>query len=83
MNVAEQPLFFDQKIDLSGLICPKPLMHTRKIVSLMNKSEVLFVQVTDPSFQIDCEVFARQAGHKLLKSWKEDLKFCFLIQKGH
>ena len=72
---------FDAKLDTSGLHCPLPIAHTKQIISKLGNNQVLLVITTDPSFDIDCKVYIRQSGNKLLKSWLDGKKFYYLLQK--
>lgn len=60
------------KLDLVGLSCPQPIMHTRKKVYDLSKGDTLLVKASDPSFSIDLGVFIRQSSHTLLESWSKD-----------
>ena len=73
--------YYDAFLDARMLNCPQPLRATKKELSKLDRFSVLKVVVTDPSFEIDCGVFTRQAGHLLLESWKEGEDLYFLIQK--
>jgi tRNA 2-thiouridine synthesizing protein A len=72
----------DWQLDTSGLRCPIPIMRTKREISKLTFGAKLLVIATDPSFKLDCLVFARQTGHLLLQSWQEDEKFYFLLQKN-
>ncbi|MBT4963311.1 MAG: sulfurtransferase TusA family protein [Francisellaceae bacterium] len=69
-----------EKLDLVGLKCPHPIMHTQKKMRDLNNGDKLIVQVSDPSFNIDLGVYIRQSGHMLLNSWQEKETNCFLLE---
>ena len=73
---------FDTKLDTTGLHCPLPIAKTKQTISKLENEKKLLVITTDPSFDIDCKVYIRQSGNKLLKSWQEDKKFYYLLSKG-
>jgi TusA-related sulfurtransferase len=75
-------LVFDIKLDTTGLYCPFPIAQTKQIISKLENKKKLLVITSDPSFDIDCRVYIRQSGNKLLKSWQEDKKFYYLLSKG-
>lgn len=67
-------------LDTSGLRCPLPIMQTKQEISKLTNGERLLIVATDPSYQLDCQVFIRQTGHILLQSWQEGEKFYYLLQ---
>ena len=70
-----------EKLDLSDLKCPEPIMRTRlKMDSIIPGSRILVV-VSDLSFKIDLEVFLNQSGNVLVKSWHENNLEYFLIER--
>lgn len=73
---------FDVKLDTTGMHCPVPITMTKQTISKLENKKVLLVITSDPSFEIDCKVYIRQSGNKLLKSWQEDKKFYYLLSKG-
>ena len=73
---------FDIKLDTVGLHCPLPILKTKQAMSKLNSQKVLLVVTSDPSFAIDCEVYIRQSGNKLLKSWQEGKEFYYLLSKS-
>lgn len=72
---------FDAKLDTSGLHCPLPIAQTKQTMSKLDNNQTLLVIATDPSFDIDCKVYIRQSGNKLLKSWLDGKKFYYLLQR--
>lgn len=73
---------FDVKLDTTGMHCPVPITMTKQTISKLENKKVLLVITSDPSFEIDCKVYIRQSGNKLLKSWQEGKKFYYLLSKG-
>ena len=72
---------YDRRLDATGLRCPLPIIQTKKELRELAFGGTLLIITTDPSFELDCQVFARQAGHKLLKSWQDGKNFYFVVQK--
>ncbi|MEP3277915.1 MAG: sulfurtransferase TusA family protein [Stappiaceae bacterium] len=69
-------------LDLRGLICPLPVLKTRKALSRLHVGERLSVQATDPMSDIDLPHFCQEHGHRLVeKTTKDDIRI-FLIEKG-
>ena len=52
-------------IDLSGLLCPLPVLRTKKALSEMRGGDLLRIYATDPGAREDIPAFARQSGHTL------------------
>lgn len=75
-------LNFDIKLDTTGLHCPLPIIKTKQTLSKLASKKVLLVITTDPSFDIDCKVYIRQSGNKLLKSWQVGKEFYYLLSKS-
>jgi tRNA 2-thiouridine synthesizing protein A len=75
-------LNFDVKLDITGLYCPLPILKTKQVISNLTNNKRLLVITSDPSFYIDCKVYLRQSGNKLLKSWQVGRKFYYLLSKG-
>lgn len=73
-------MHYDLLLDVSKMRCPTPIIRTKSSMSKLTNGQKLLVIVTDPSYQIDCQVFLRQTGHLLLQSWQEDEKFFYLLQ---
>jgi len=60
-------------LDLSGLLCPLPVLKARKKLLSMQAGEVLHVIATDPMAAIDLPHFCAEQGYELLK--REALEF--------
>jgi tRNA 2-thiouridine synthesizing protein A len=61
---------FEDVIDLSGLLCPLPVLKARKRLAAMQSGHVLKVLATDPMAAIDMPHFCNEQGHELLASIK-------------
>ncbi len=59
---------FEEQIDLSGLLCPLPVLKARKRLEAMSTGQVLRVFATDPMAAIDMAHFCSEQGHTLLGS---------------
>ncbi|MDZ7267502.1 MAG: sulfurtransferase TusA family protein [candidate division KSB1 bacterium] len=74
----------DQTLDCTGLLCPMPVVKTRKVIKDMQVGQVLEMIATDPGSIPDMEAWAKQTQHELLLAQKEEGgKFRFLIKKTH
>lgn len=68
------------KLDTSGLRCPLPIMRTKLEMSKLTSGEKLLVVATDASFTVDCAVFTRRHGHKLIRSWQNEQRYYFILE---
>jgi TusA-related sulfurtransferase len=72
---------YDLKIDTCHLLCPGPIIETKKHLSLLLPGQTILVVTMEASFKVDFAVLAKIHGHKLLDSWQEKNKFFYVIQK--
>jgi tRNA 2-thiouridine synthesizing protein A len=72
---------FDRELDVRGLICPLPILRTKKSLSEMTHGQILKIMATDPGAMIDFQVFAEQTGHKLLSSSEITGEYLFYLKK--
>jgi len=73
---------FDRELDASGLNCPLPILRARKMLTEMERGQVLRVVSTDQGSLKDFEAFSKQTSHPLLSSGEEGGKFVFLLKKS-
>ena len=69
-------------LDLSGLLCPLPVLKARKRLNQMQVGAVLRVIATDPMAAIDMPHFCNEQGYELLSQTKEGLSLNFRIRKA-
>lgn len=72
-----------KKLDCSGLMCPMPVVKTKKAIKDLEIGDLLEMISTDPGSMPDMEAWARQTGHELVESHDEGSSFRFLIKKTH
>tara|TARA_R110000824_G_scaffold288508_2_gene476554 strand:+ start:124363 stop:124596 length:234 start_codon:yes stop_codon:yes gene_type:complete len=72
----------DIELDLSGLLCPLPLLKTKQALNRMNSGQTIKVTATDPGSVRDFQVFAVQSGNLLLEMNDLDGEFHYLLQKS-
>ncbi|MFN7065251.1 MAG: sulfurtransferase TusA family protein, partial [Aquificaceae bacterium] len=71
----------EQELDLTGLMCPIPIVITSEKVKRLKEGEVLRVISTDPGFEKDIYNWCVQSGNELLGFKKVDGKVIALIRK--
>ena len=70
-------------LDCKGLLCPMPVVKTKKAINTMAVGEVLEMISTDPGSMPDMQAWAKQTGHELLEAKDEGGVFRFFIKKTH
>jgi tRNA 2-thiouridine synthesizing protein A len=68
-------------LDLSGLLCPLPVLKARKKLEAMASGEVLEVIATDAMSMIDMPHFCTEQNHTLLSAEKQGESFNFQIRR--
>lgn len=68
-------------LDLSGLLCPLPVLKARKKLEAMTSDSILVVLATDPMAAIDMPHFCNEQGHQLLSQEKHGQILTFRIKR--
>ena len=78
----------DKELDCMGLLCPIPVVKTKRAIKSLEVGQVLEMIASDPGIVTDMKAWENQTRHEILLS--EDLseqhgsdKFRFLIRKTH
>jgi tRNA 2-thiouridine synthesizing protein A len=72
-----------EELDARGLLCPLPVLKTRKRLSALAPGALLRVRADDPAARVDVPHFCAEQGHALLGSADEpDGVLVFLLRKG-
>ena len=72
---------YDVELDARQLVCPLPILRTKKSLSQMSSGQVLRILATDKDASKDFEVFCRQTGNELLSASEQDGEYIFLIRR--
>jgi TusA-related sulfurtransferase len=56
----------DLEIDATGIVCPLPILRTKKALAQLMSGQVLKVITTDRTAIRDFQAFAKQTGNALL-----------------
>jgi tRNA 2-thiouridine synthesizing protein A len=72
----------EEELDVSGLLCPLPVLKARKRLLSMPQGQVLKVIATDPMSAVDMPHFCGEAGHELVSQTQESGKYIFRIRRG-
>jgi len=68
-------------LDLSGLLCPLPVLKARKRLEALPAGHVLKVIATDPMSAIDMPHFCNEQGHTLLDVSSQGETLIFRIRR--
>mgnify|MGYP000854466559 FL=1 len=71
----------ENTLDLSGLLCPLPVLKARKRLAGMAPGSILKVIATDPMSAIDMPHFCNEQGHTLLEQQRNGAAFIFRIRR--
>jgi tRNA 2-thiouridine synthesizing protein A len=71
----------ENTLDLSGLLCPLPVLKARKRLEAMPAGAILKVIATDPMSAIDMPHFCNEQGHTLLDQAKDGEALIFRIRR--
>lgn len=69
-------------LNVTGLLCPMPVLRTRRALDSMRAGEKLTVTASDPASIHDMPAFCKMAGHKLLMAHEAKGVIIFEVEKG-
>ena len=72
---------FEELIDLTGLLCPLPVLKARKRLASMQSGHVLKVLASDPMSAIDMPHFCNEQNHELLTNEMDGELYVFRIRR--
>ena len=79
--VSNHPSEAVMTLDVTGLLCPLPVLKARKRLQTLPSGSVLEVVATDPMSMIDMPHFCNEQGHDLLSQEKSGQTFHFRIRR--
>ena len=71
----------ENTLDLSGLLCPLPVLKARKQLATMEPGAIPKIIATDPMSAIDMPHFCNEQGHTLLDQQRDGPAFIFRIRR--
>ena len=72
-----------KELDLKGLKCPLPVLHTRKALARLAAGDRLIVLCTDPLSKIDIPHLIHETGDRLADNRAEGEVFMFeIVRRG-
>jgi tRNA 2-thiouridine synthesizing protein A len=69
-------------LDCEGLLCPLPVLKSRKKLRDMAAGARLVIRSTDPMSVIDIPHMCQQDGHRLLAQATEGAVHIFTVERG-
>lgn len=72
----------DKTLDAKGLVCPMPLLKSKKAIDALEPGQVLEILGTDEGSKIDLPGWCERVGHTYLGVKEEGRSFKFYIKKG-
>jgi tRNA 2-thiouridine synthesizing protein A len=66
--------------DLTGLMCPIPIIKANRKLSELESGDLLIAAVTDPIAKYDFPDFCKSTGHQLVGVEKDGDRFFFSIR---
>ncbi|MHA1269893.1 MAG: sulfurtransferase TusA family protein [Candidatus Helarchaeota archaeon] len=72
----------DKILDCSGLMCPIPVVKTKKELNKLTSGNILKVISTDLGSKEDIPALIRRTGDEILEIKEENGKYIFLIRKS-
>ena len=70
----------DKFVDVTGKVCPLPLITMAKEVRTMHKGQVLSIVGDDPIFEESVIDFCREGAHELLDTQRQGKKVTMVFQ---
>jgi len=71
----------DVLLDTKGMICPLPVLRTKKAIDTLQSGQVLEVVATDAGSKSDISTLLNRLGHELLHTGEEGGTIRFFIRK--
>jgi len=71
----------EQKIDLTGLKCPMPIVQLTRLMKELGAGDELTATADDPAFCLDVESWCNNTGHELVRLEDTDNQLVAVIRK--
>ena len=81
-TLKQDPMTFDQDLDVRGLNCPLPLLRLKQFLPKVDVGQVIRVSATDPAAHLDIGVFVDRSPHEMLHYRQVEGVQQFYIQKN-
>ncbi len=71
----------DQELDCQGMLCPLPILKTKKVIDTMSSGQVLKMLSTDAGSINDMHAWTRQTGNELVHQITEGKVYTYWVRK--
>ena len=71
----------DKTLDARNLLCPMPVLKTRKAVGALATGQTLEVLATDPGSVADFQAFCQASGNELVEQSQDAGVYRFVIKR--
>jgi tRNA 2-thiouridine synthesizing protein A len=71
----------ESELDVTGLLCPLPVLKAGKRLKAMMPGTVLCVRASDPMAKIDLPHYCNEQGHELLSAEEREGVYIFRIRR--
>ena len=78
--MADEPAIA-KSLDLSGLLCPMPVVKISKAIKDIEIGEAIEATATDPGVLMDIPAWCKGSGNEMLTMDKEGSAFRFVIRR--
>lgn len=78
---SELTMTIAQELDVTGMLCPLPVLKARKALQSAPAGSLLVVIATDPAAAIDIPHFCSETGHELVSSERDGERLVFTIRR--
>jgi tRNA 2-thiouridine synthesizing protein A len=75
------PEQIDKELDCMDMICPLPVLRTKKALADMQTGQVLRIKANDRGAEQDIPMFAKQTGNELISTEKHQDYFTFYLKR--
>jgi tRNA 2-thiouridine synthesizing protein A len=72
---------FDQELDCQGMLCPLPILKTKKVIDTMDVGTVLKMLSTDAGSVNDINAWTKQTGNELVYSNQNEGLYTYFLRK--
>ena len=69
------------ELDLSGLMCPLPILKTKKFLTNLNSGMQVKIITTDPASESDLQIFCQKTDNILISQETIQEKIISIIQR--
>ena len=70
-----------ETLDATGLLCPLPVLKTRRVMLRLAVGDLLTVMATDPVSRIDIRHYCNTSGNELVEAHEEAGVFTYVIRR--